>query len=185
MKNVVAIAGIETIRNDAGEVLRYADTFLNNVHTWIAENPAATVKVLDARHYTKCDNPVQAVWKDVVASFDKIDTLIYSGHSSPESLICFSHIRLDLTVEQRYFRIDFDYTTAPWSDDASFYIYGCQAGGEHGVVWPTSIAQCIANQIKRTVYAYTSKSYQKESPKGCFHQVSDDKIGLVKFIPNK
>jgi hypothetical protein len=183
--NTVAICGIETIRNDEGKVLKFSDTFLNNLLTYKKENPIEAIKVIDARKYVKSHEPINDVWKEVCASFDKIDKLIYSGHSSPESLICFSHVRLELTLEQRYFRASFDYK-APFADKASFYIYGCQAGGDgEGHISSSSLAQIIANKINRKVYAYISKSYQKEGPKGVYHQVSDDKIGLVEFHPEK
>ena len=183
-KNVVAIAGVETIRNKEGKVLKYSDTFLDNMLTWKHEHPKDNIVILDARKYIKCENPIEAIWQDVVKSFEQLDELIYAGHSSTESLICFSHVRLDLNLEQRYFRSNFHYNV-PWSKDASFSIFGCQAGGMNKKKMLDSIAQIISNKIERTVYAFVSKSYQKEDPKGHYRQVSDDKIGLVKFTPIK
>jgi hypothetical protein len=180
--NVVAICGVETIRDASGHVKKYSDTFLDNLETYKKENPIEDLVIIDARKYVNNPNPIASIWKTVASSFTVLDKFIYSGHSSTESLICFSHVRTELTVEERYFRASFDYK-APWSKDATFFIYGCQAGGTNAVKSETSIAQIIANKIERTVYAYTSKSYQKEAPKGVYHQVSDDKIGLVKFTP--
>ena len=180
--NVVIIAGVETIRYPNGRVKKYSDTFLDNSETWRHENPGVNLVILDARKYIKRENPIEAIWKAVFDSFPVLDKLIYFGHSSTESLICFSHVRTELSVEERYFRSGFHYI-APWSKDAEIVILGCQAGGQQGKKWSTSIAQIIADKIQHTVYAYVSKSYQKEGPKGHYHQVSDDKIGLVKFLP--
>ena len=181
MKNVVAIASVETIRYPNGRVKKYSDTFLDNMLTYKHENPKENLVIIDARKYIKKENPIEAIWKAVVESFPTIDKLIYSGHSSTESLICFSHVRTELSIEERYFRAGFHYT-APWSDNAEFYIYGCRAGGD-GQKASDSIAQVIANKINKKVWAFINRSYQKEGPKGHYHQVSDDKIGLVEFIP--
>ena len=180
-KNIVAIVGIETVRSPSGKVLRYADTFWDNMLTYRMEHPEDNVALVDARDYIKEVNPIEAVWRAVVAH-GSISKLLYSGHSSSESLVCFSHTRKELPVEQRYFRAGFHYT-APWESDATFTILGCQAGGERAQKWSNSIAQIIANKINRTVWAFVSKSYQTEGPKCHFHQVADDKIGLVEFTP--
>ena len=181
--NVVIIAGVETIRYPNGRVKKYSDTFLDNSETWRHENPGVNLVILDARKYIQKENPIKAIWKAVFDSFPVLDKLIYFGHSSSESLICFSHVRTELSIEERYFRSGFHYI-APWSKDASIYIYGCRAGGD-GQKSSNSIAQIIANKTNKKVWAFINKSYQKEGPKGHYHQVSDDKIGLVEFIPLK
>lgn len=179
-KNIVAIAGIETIRSKAGKVLKYADTFLDNLLTYRHENPKDNVAIIDARAFISSPTPASDVWKDACSKFDKIDKIIYAGHSSDESLVVFSHTRTELDIELRYFRAAFPYE-APYAEDAEIVILGCQAGGRGGKKWPNSIAQIIANKTGKTVWAYVSKSYQVEAPRGHYHQKSDDKIGLVKF----
>lgn len=181
MANIVAICGIETIRNKSGKVMRYSDTFLDNMLTYQREHPKDNVVIVDARSYLKTPSMTSAdVWKDVCSKFDKIDRIVFAGHSSDESLIVFSHTKKELDIEQRYWRSSFHYE-APYADDAEIVIYGCQAGGKDGKKWPVCIAQTIANKTGKTVWAFVSKSYQVEGPRGHYHQKSDDKIGLVKF----
>jgi hypothetical protein len=180
-KNIVAIAGVETIRSKTGKVLRYSDTFLDNMLTYRHENPKDNIVIVDARAFLA--NPTatsEDVWKDVCSKFDKIDKIIYAGHSSDESLIVFSHTKTEMDIEQRYWRSSFHYN-APYADDAEIIIYGCQAGGKEGKKWPVCIAQTIANKTGKVVWAFVSKSYQIEKPKGHYRQKSDDKVGLVKF----
>lgn len=182
MSNIVAICGIETIRDEHGVVQRYSDTFLNNMLTYQRENPNDSIIIIDARDYLKHSKSIINVWDAVCSKFKTIDKIIYSGHSSDESLIVFSHTKTELDVELRYFRSSFDFE-APYSENAEIIIYGCQAGGKQGKKFENCIAQTIANKTKKTVWAYVSKSYQVEGPKGRYRQKSDDKIGLVKFIP--
>ena len=180
-KNIVAIAGIETIRSPSGKVRRFSDTFWDNMLTYRHEHPKDNVVIVDARAFLSNPSATsEDVWKDACSKFDKIDRIIYAGHSSDESLIVFSHTKLELDIEQRYFRTNFHYN-APYADDAEIIIYGCQAGGKEGKKWPVCIAQTIANKTGKTVWAFVSKSYQVEGPRGHYHQKSDDKIGLVKF----
>lgn len=183
MSNIIAICGIETIRDENGIVQKYSDTFLNNMLTYKNENPYDKVVIIDARGYLKGSKTIVDVWKDVCSHFDKIDKIIYSGHSSDESLILFSHTKTDLDVELRYFRSNFHYE-APYAENAEIIIYGCQAGGKQGKKFENCIAQTIANKTGKTVWAFVSKSYQVEGPKYQFRQKSDDKIGLVKFTHN-
>jgi len=181
MGNIVAIAGIETIRNKAGDVIKYSDTFLDNLLTYRKEHPKDKVVIVDARAFLKEPNSTcEDVWKDVCSKFDKIDKIVYAGHSSDESLILFSHTKKDLDIEQRYWRSSFHYE-APYAENAEIILYGCQAGGREGKKWPVCIAQTIANKTEKTVWAFVSRSYQIEKPKGRYRQKSDDRIGLVKF----
>lgn len=182
MANIVAICGIETIRNKSGKVMRYSDTFLDNMLTYQHEHPKDSVVIVNARDYLKVTSstPAADLWKVACSKFDKIDKIVYAGHSSDESLIVFSHCKTELDIEQRYWRSSFHYE-APYADNAEIIIYGCQAGGKEGKKWPVCIAQTIANKTGKTVWAFVSKSYQIEGPRGHYHQKSDDKIGLVKF----
>lgn len=181
-KNIVIMLGIETIRDDMGNVVKYSDTFLDNALTFKKENKKDNIRILDARSFVDEIDPIESLWKAAISSLAVIDKLVYYGHSSPESLICFSHVRTELPIEKRYFRDSFHYTGS-FSKGANFTIYGCQAGGTEQKKDLESIAQVIANKIQRKVYAYTSKSYQIEKPKGSYYQISDDKIGLVEFTP--
>jgi len=183
-KNVVAIIGIETIRDSNGVVKKFSETFLNNIRTWKRDNPKDNLVIIDALKYLKVEKPLDAIWKAVCDSYDEIDQLIYFGHSSDESLIVFSYTLEHLSLEERWFRAGFHYD-APFAPDAEIFLYGCQTGGQRGEKWDTSLAQIIANKTNRTVWAYVSKSYQIEKPKGHFYQISDDKIGLVKFTHNE
>jgi hypothetical protein len=183
-KNIVAIAGIETIRNKLGKVLKYSDTFLDNLLTYRHEHPEDHVAIIDARSFLGkgSPHPAEDVWKAACSKFESIDRIVYAGHSSDESLVLFSHTRTELDIENRYWRTSFHYE-APYSKDAEIYIFGCQAGGRDGKKWPVCIAQTIADKTGKTVWAFVSKSYQVEGPKGRYRQKSDDKVGLVKFEP--
>jgi hypothetical protein len=57
---------------------------------------------------------------------------------------------------------------------------GCQTGGQEGKKWPLSMAQDIANKTKVPVWAFTSKSSQKQRKDGQYIMVPEIG-GYVKF----
>lgn len=182
-KNVTILIGVETVRDSDGVVKKFSETFLNNAQTWIKDHPETNVVIVNSLEYIENVNPLQDVWEAVCKSHDKIDTFIYFGHSSEESLIVYSHTLTERPLSERWFRAEFHYE-APFAEDAEIFLYGCQTGGVRGVKLDDSLAQIIANRTDRIVWAYVSRSYQIQKGKRRFYQISDDKIGFVKFTKN-
>lgn len=186
-KRVVILVGLETIKNPDGSVKFHADTFWDNACTWKHEhlnnknNPEYDLKILDARNYKDLKDPIASIWDELMK--DKIDLLFYFGHSDDTILYLISRYRLELENHQRFIDFYTDWTSLVFNEGAEIYLCGCHAGGREGKKFDVCIAQDVANKTKVNVFAYVSKSYQKEGPKNHFHQVSDDKIGFVKFEP--
>lgn len=180
-RNVVAICGIETVRDEAGNVKKFSTTFLNNMITWKKNNPKDALVVIYARDYLKCEDPIAALWAAVCGAYpDGIDELIYSGHSSSEHLIIYSHVLYELSDDKRWIGFEFPFI-APFKEGAVIRLWGCQAGGQEGKKWPNCIAQTFADKSQRTVYAFISKSSQRKR-NGGFYQVPDVG-GMVRFDP--
>lgn len=179
-KRVVILVGLETIKNPDGGVKFHADTFWDNACTWKHEHPEHNLKILDARAFKDVKDPIASIWDELIKG--KIDTLFYFGHSDDMLLYLISRYRLELETSKRFIDFSTDWNAIAFNPGAEIYLCGCHAGGREGKKFDVCIAQDIANKTKADVFAYVSKSYQKENPKGVFHQVSDDKIGFVKFI---
>lgn len=177
-KTAVALVGLETIQDKNGNP-KFSVTFLNNMETWKKENSEYNLKILDARSYKDLDEPMVGIWDDLKA-IKQIDLLIYSGHSDDTTLYMISRYRKELLYDQRFINYNTSWDGIDFSDKAKVILLGCQTCGIDGVRLDDCIAQDIANKTNRPVFGYVSKSYQKEKPKGVFHQISDDKIGLVK-----
>lgn len=186
MRKVTAILGAEPYIDpkNPGVIKHYSDTFLNNVLTWKHDNPTDKVVTVDTRSYLKSETPLTDLWRAVCASHPEgIDVLIYSGHSSPEHLLVFSHCLQHLGDNQRFLGVDCAFK-APLSPNAEIILWGCQAGGKEGKKWPNSIAQVLADKTRRMVYAYLYKTSQKQRKDGQYAQVPD-KGELVKFEPTR
>lgn len=178
MKTAVALVGLETIQDKKGNPI-FSVTFLNNMDTWKKEHKNYNLKILDARTYKEAENPMEAIWADLKA-VEKIDLLLYSGHSDNEILYLVSRYRKELDYDQRFINYNTNWDGINFNEKAEIYLLGCQTAGVGGVKLEWCIAQDIANKTNRSVFGYVSKSYQKEKPKGVYHQVSDDKIGFIK-----
>lgn len=169
--NVVAIVGLETIKDKEGHIKYYAETFMNNVHTWHKNNPKDNLIILDGRNYVNEKTPLSKLWEDIAfAHKDGIDLIIYSGHSDYERLYWLSKTRPDLDATEKFIENNkwgFNFTKG-----AFIKIEGCQAGGVDGVKWPVCIAQTIANNSGVTVLAFTSKSSQ-QMRHGGYYQIPD------------
>jgi hypothetical protein len=179
--NVIAIVGLETIKDSKGNVKYYADTFMNNIRTWQKDNPKDKIKVLDGRDYVCAKTPLSVLWEDIANAFDGIDLILYSGHSDNEKLYWLSKTRPDLDPTEKF--IENNEWPFKFNEDASIKIMGCQAGGQDGKKWPVCIAQTIANKSGVTVWAFTCKSSQKKR-KGGYYQIPDtgDYVKFVKEV---
>ena len=188
--NVVAICGIETVRDNNGTVLKTSDTFRNNIRTWEKDHPNFKVVVVDARDHIHAVDPISSLWLEVQNAFlhDKhepcIDKLLYSGHSDTDILYVFSHVRMELPNEMRVLSGDFNWADAPYGKSAEIKLMGCQAGGQRGKKFTECIAQRVSDKTRKTVYAFVSRSSQRKRADGGYVQTPDIG-GYVKFTPNK
>ena len=185
MKNIVLLVGIETVRGKDGKVIKLSETFVNNARTFEKDNRKDHVIRIDARNYLTADNPIGELWHDVCMSYGHseglaIDELIYMGHSDSTTLYVFSRVCTEHPDEQRFLSSYSDFT-APYNKNAAIRLISCQAGGERGKKFDDCIAQTIADQTKRTVYAYTSRCAQIRRRDGGFEQ-RPDYPGFAKFV---
>ena len=182
-RNIVVIAGIETVRNKDGTVKKLSQTFMNNARTIESDLKDDNIVILDARYFMNEPNPIEDLWGAVVAAFgdNLIDEIFYTGHSDPEGLYVFSRIRKELPEESRYLTAFFHWE-APLSETGCFRFNGCQTGGMDGVKFQNSLAQIVADKTRHIVWAYTTKSAQIRRPDGGYEQ-RPDKKGFVKFTP--
>ena len=184
-KNALAIAGIETIRNRQGVVMKLSCTFVNNANTWAKDNDADyETAVIDCRTFKDEPSPMSALWAFISSVYgDKgIDRLFITAHSDPDGLYLFSKIRKELGEEDRYITLSRDWSKLKFNSGASIWIASCQAGGKYGKKYPACIAQTIANSSGATVHAFVSRSAQQRRPDGGFFQ-RPDIGGAVKFEP--
>ena len=184
-KNALAIAGIETIRNRQGHVMKLSCTFVNNANTWAKDNDADyETAVIDCRTFKDEPSPMSALWAFIGSVYgDKgIDRLFISSHSDPDGLYLFSKIRKELGEEDRYITLSRDWSKLKFNPGASIWLHGCQAGGKYGKKHAVCIAQTIANSSGATVHAFVSRSAQQRRPDGGFFQ-RPDIGGAVKFEP--
>lgn len=187
MKNIIVICGIETIRRTDGTVLKTSTTFRNNARTIEYDYRNDNVVVIDARDYLKEDNPMAALWAAASTAFGiegqfPIDRVYYSGHSDPEGLYVYSHIRKELPQESRYFMMGDKYWRAYYAEGCKIYLFGCQTAGTHNKKFVTCIAQDIANRSGCAVYGYAARTSQQKRKDGRYYQRPDYKT-LHKFTP--
>jgi hypothetical protein len=181
-RNIVVIAGIETVRDKDGTVKKFSQAFMNNARTIKKDLKDDNVVIVDARDFVNETSPIDALWDAVVtAHTGLIDEIFYTGHSDPEGLYVFSKVRKELPEGSRYLTAFFHWE-APLSEDGCFRFNGCQAGGMDGVKFPNSLAQIVADRTRHVVWAYTSKSAQIRRQDGGYEQRPDIK-GFVKFTP--
>lgn len=179
----VALAGLETLKNNDGSFKKFSVTFLNNVYTWKKEHPKEIVEIIDARFFYEKPSPMGAVWEHLKMLSKKrpIDLLIYSGHSGTDQLYFFSKVRKELEEKDRYFNMGDSWEGITFSKNAEIRLQGCQTGGQRGVKFEASIAQDIADATQRVTYGYVSKSSQRFRDGG-YRQVPD-MGGDVRFDP--
>ena len=178
--NVIAIVGLESIKDADGNVKYFAETFLNNIKTWRRDNPDAEIKIFDGRSYSVLNTPVSSLWKDIANAYGEkgIDQILYSGHSDSDKLYWISKARHDLPDTERFlWERDWNFT---YNKDASIKLMGCQTGGQEGKKWPKCIAQSIADSSGVIVWGFTSKSSQKKRDGGYYQ--TPDIGGYVKFV---
>lgn len=184
-RNVVAIAGLETIKDSEHKVKYFAATFLNNLLTWKKDHPNDDVKILDARDYRDRPNPMGDIWLDAKAAFIGIDVMLLSTHSDWEGLYVISKYRKgEIDDSLRYIDCNTSWEGFTWNPNACIRIMGCQAGGRFGKKWNTSIAQILANKSGVLVYAFCDKSSQRRRKDGGYVMVPDTG-GYVRFYPKK
>lgn len=173
-KKVVCIAGLETVRNKTtGEVKYFADTFMNNIRTWVKEHKDCECKVLDARDYCNLQDPMAKLWHDIKKSFDSLDKIVISSHSDWEGLYIISKYRKgQIPDSARYIEYYTDWSEFSFNESSEIWLIGCQSGGRFGEKWPKCIAQDIANKTNTSVYAYASRSSQ-QYVNGGYRQVPD------------
>lgn len=171
-RKVVAIVGLEVIKNKKGEVDHFSDTFLNNIHTFHRDNPNDTLKVFDMRDYKGKVSPMGSLWSDIAAAFDGIDLILYSGHSDTETLYVCSKVRTELFDSDRFIDCSTDWSSLKFADGANIQLMGCQTGGQDGRKFPECIAQDIANKTDVAVWGFASKSSQ-QIRNGGYYQVPD------------
>lgn len=171
-KIAALIVGIETIKDKhTGEVTKLSQTFLNNINTWVKDNPSYTSHVFDARDFLKFSNPLLEVFNNV-SKLGPLDTLVYSGHSGPEKLFVFYNCRQELSDSHRTINFDTCWDGMKFNSDANIWLQGCQTGGVKGEKWPVCIAQDIADKTGTTTWGFTSRSAQKKTGNK-FYQIPD------------
>lgn len=171
--NVIAIVGLETIKDKEGNIRFFAETFLNNIKTFQRDNPKSTIKIFDGRNYVNEQNPIAKLWSDIAMAFDAdgIDIILYSGHSDSDRLYWISKTRPDLKDTNKFIsNNDWNFV---FNSKAFIRLMGCQAGGQDGVKWPKCVAQTIADNSGVTVWAFTSKCSQQKR-NGGYYQIPDN-----------
>lgn len=183
MRTIVAVAGLETIKNHTtGKVKCFADTFLNNIRTIKHDHPKDKLVIVDAREYKDSATPMSDLWRIVKnAAACGIDELFFSVHSDWEGLYIISKYRKgEIPDSERYIELNFDWSGLNWNPGAAIRIAGCQTGGRFGQKWPKSLAQDIANKTGVAVWAFCSRSSQQVRADGHYYQ-KPDIGGYVKF----
>jgi len=185
-KQIIVIAGIETVRDSDGNVLKLSETFMNNARTYKKDHKKDRVVIINAADHKDAADPIASLWDDVCTTFapGTIDELFYTGHSDSYTLYVFSHVRMELDNYKRLLTCDNDWGNIPLSKDGIIRLGGCQAGGQRGERWVSSIAQVIATKTEHTVYAFVSRSSQHRRPDGGFYQKPDIK-NYIEFTPFK
>lgn len=185
MKNVVTICGLETLHPKPDHVI-HADTFFDVALTYKHDNPKDHYTILDARSFMENDDPLGSLWLALsdLSKKTQIDVLNYAGHSSDEGLYAFSKYRNELADCYRVINTDTVWEEIQFAEGAEIRLMGCQTGGQEGKKWPVCMAQDIANKTGVIVWAFTSKSSQKQRKDGQYVMVPDVG-GYVKFTSNE
>ena len=183
-KNVIAIAGLETLKNKKGVPYKWAYTFINNVETWIKDNwdkkGGGKATILDARDFKDYAEPITGVLDAMIAAAkdmpDGLDALFYTGHGDMETLYVFSKSRTDLPDSFRFIMLEnltWHWPEINWSTNPNkgIWLSTCRAGGDEGKKWETCIAQYLANETKVRTWGFLWRSSQKQrADKGYFQK---------------
>jgi len=185
MKNAVAVAAIETVRNAEGKVIKLSVTFVNNCLTWMTDHKKGyTTKLLDCRDYKDSSSPMEDLWLAIANAYgDKgIDYLYMSMHSDWEGLYIFSKIRKELPEYDRYITMERAWDKIKFNPGAVIELSGCQTAGRDGKKIPNTIAQIISNKSGVKVLGFTVRSSQKRRKDGGYYQ-KPEKGGYVELLP--
>lgn len=179
----IALVGLETIRNDDGSIKHFSETFLNNIRTYIKENPSENVVIIDARDLREIVSPMGGVWARLGSHTEKSPAkkIIYSGHSGTDELYMFSRYRKELPDGDRYFMKTDLWEGICFAEGAEIRLLGCQTTGQNGKRFDDCIAQSIANATKVPTWGYPWKTSQKKRGGG-YYQVPD-RPDIVKCVP--
>lgn len=174
-KKVLGICGIETTFNKDHTFRKYSSTFVNNLLTYRKDHKKTeAVEIIDCRGHVDADNPMESLMIDV-ESRGPVDVLIISCHSDWEGLYIFSKTRRELDFSARYIEEGFDWERFKFNSGGCIRLWGCQTAGKAGRLFDHSIAQTMSNGTGVTVYAFTSRSSQRQRPDGGFIMVPDNR----------
>lgn len=194
-KNVIAIAGLETLKNKQGVPYRWADTFLNNVNTWIKDvwlgsKGGGKALILDARNYSRKDDPLGFLLAMAIETTktmpDGLDALLYTGHGDMDALYVFSKTRTELPNSSRFIMMDTP-TQEIWSQlnwskntERGIWLATCRAGGD-GKKFEKCIAQHLSDTTGISTWAFLSRCSQRRRADGGYYQ-----YGIyVEFTPKR
>lgn len=186
-KNVLAIAGLETMKNKQGVPYRWSETFMNNVATWIKDNwlksAGGKAIILDARSFKSRPNPLADLCDAIVtASMEMdggLDALFYTGHGDMITLYVFSKTQPTLPDTSRFITLTFplqDYwKQIHWSENPGkgIWLATCRAGGDEGHKWEKCIAQHLATMTKTTTWGFLWRCSQKQRADRGYYQRPD------------
>lgn len=186
-KNVVAIAGLETLKNKDGVAYKWAFTFMNNVETWIKDNwdkkGGGRAITLDARTFKDRPDPLADLLDALVTVSQEmvggLDALFYTGHGDMETFYVFSKYRQELSDEKRFIMLGYpeiDYwSQIKWSEkkDKGIWLATCRSGGDNGEKWERCIAQYIANMTNIPTYGFLWRCSQKQRADKGYYQKPD------------
>jgi hypothetical protein len=195
-KNVIAIAGLETLKDANGKPYKWAATFMNNVETWIKDvwNKKAGGKAVafDARNYKMEPNPLDSLMKAVLkatqAMPDGLDAMLYTGHGDMEAFYVFSKTRTELPDTSRFIMMDMldkkYLDQLKWSQNQKrgIWLATCRAGGDNGKKLEHCIAQSLANWTQVPTWGFLCRCSQKQRQDGGYYQ-KPDRGSYVEFRP--
>ena len=130
-KNVIAIAGLETLKNKKGVPYKWAYTFMNNIETWIKDSwnrkGGGKATILDARDFKNHAEPLTAILDAMIAAAkdmpDGLDAIFYTGHGDMETLYVFSKSRTDLPDNLRFIMLEnltWHWSEIHWSENPPY-----------------------------------------------------------------
>jgi len=194
-KNVIAIAGLETLKDKNGVPYKWAATFMNNVETWIKDNwvkrSGGKALWFDARNYRAEVDPLGSLLAAVVAATkampDGLDALFYTGHGDMDALYVFSKTRPELPNNSRFITMEFPaqdfWSQLNWSKlpGRGIWLATCRAGGDDRK-WDKCIAQHLATMSGITTWAFTCRCSQKQRADRGYYQ-KPDRGSYVAFTP--
>lgn len=143
LKVVIAVAGEDKDSNH--------NAFINNIDTFKRDNPKDTVIVLKAWDYDSADKLMNAIINSS-NSMNGIDVLLIESHGSTVSLIVSASYYLDKSA---------NWAGINFNERAFIKFTGCNSGGYAGEVISSSIAQHVANETQRDVWAFVNSTSQK------------------------